>query len=620
MHAHFSPSVNPQNIINMKRNIKNTLYTGLAVVSSVAAMVSCTDTWDEHYDANILGSANGTLMQAIENNAPDFARVVKAVKFDKELSSDNSFTVWAPQHFNVDSVLELAAKDSADVVNGFVKNHIARYAYPMDGNANHVSLINNKFTTFTNQNFSTSNLVKTNISCENGILHVIDNGTPYLLNIFETIKEQYRQSDYSEKDSLGGSLYTFLRGYDADSLDRKRSVSRGYDQQGNQIWVDSVVIRNNTVLKNVDALIYEEDSNYIALLPTPEAYHKRFLEYKELFKFNERDEKESVRLQNHYANMFAMNDLFYNVNFNEHMEDSLKSTTYFSHDAKTGLYYRKDKKGQLKPTHDILDGLTPVKCSNGTAYFIDEYPMSAQEQCQYELRYTLSPALMAKSSDKKATPAGYTSNTNLQNSDLPRYTYSFADYQYKDTTFVDETTGNIVSGKTPDMDTYELKNVTYYVYPFISNVKTTELAFFIPNYLSGTYDISVVTVPYCNHEYLFEGKDDAMVNIKDEKTAFNAYLLERKDNGDYPNSKDSNSRLENVAESTGSKKSYDFYIDNKLAVDTIYLGEHTFKNTYYGRGTTENACGAMIQFSTKKKVNAIFATIILTPKANKKDE
>ena len=60
-------------------------------------MYSCSDTWDDHYNAGLSAlKFNGTTMQALEETAPDFAKVVKAYGFSRELSSDNTYTVWAP--------------------------------------------------------------------------------------------------------------------------------------------------------------------------------------------------------------------------------------------------------------------------------------------------------------------------------------------------------------------------------------------------------------------------------------------------------------------------------------------------------------------------------------------
>lgn len=578
----------------MKSNIKNTLYTGIAVVSSVVAMVSCSDTWDEHYSGQGIGLGDKTLMQSIEDNAPDFAKVIKAVKYDRELNSDNSYTVWAPQHFNLDSVLALAQTDSARVVKGFIKNHIARYAVPMDGSEKTVTLINNKYSTFNASKFATSDLLKSNIACSNGILHVIDNSFSYKRNIFELLQHQYEISDYAYKDSVGGSLYTFLRKSDADSLDLNKSVSRGYDDYGNQIWVDSVVIRNNTVLKNVDALIYEEDSNYLAILPSPKAYHERYLEYKKMLNFNQKlNENISVdgidvcdSLANHYANMFAMNDLYYNMTNNEHFEDSLKSTTYlYSGGYKDDVYYRRDIEGQLKPTHDILAGLTPTECSNGIAYMVDEYPISLEEQNLYKIEYYLRSFWMAK--DDK-----YYSNINM-----------------------DVNSDNVLT-EFYRIDGDKKQHFVYYNYEPVKSLPTY-YSFSIPNYLACTYDISLVTVPMWVKDW-YDGKGDFEPSGTAPK--FNVYIYERNEKGVYPNNGSSSAQIKNYAESYDGKNRVYFYQNIENPIDTIHIGEYTFKNTYYGRGTDEESCGAMFQIKLPNKNKMLVTSLILTPKLKKDEE
>ncbi len=92
-------------------------------------MYSCSDTWDDHYNAGLSAlKFNGTTMQALEETAPDFAKVVKAYGFSRELSSDNTYTVWAP----ADGTFDLSdyvgsngerVADSAEVVNDFIIDH-----------------------------------------------------------------------------------------------------------------------------------------------------------------------------------------------------------------------------------------------------------------------------------------------------------------------------------------------------------------------------------------------------------------------------------------------------------------------------------------------------------------
>ena len=265
--------------------IKNTFRAGFAVAAGLVAMYSCTDTWNDHYDAAAMLDFNGTTMQALEaNNASDFAKVVKAYGYERGLASDNVYTIWAPVDgsFEVSDYIDSNGKmiaDSADVVKEFIKNHIARYAVSLNSDDQSFSLMNEKKGSFTSDGqFGLAKVIqgKSNISCKNGVLHLIDAVYPYSFNLFEIIDKQYRDDTYAGKDTC--SLRSFL--YDPvnnqDSLIENKSVSRGVDENGEKIWVDSFVMRNNTVLKNVDAKLYEEDSSFIAIIPSAKAWAERY--------------------------------------------------------------------------------------------------------------------------------------------------------------------------------------------------------------------------------------------------------------------------------------------------------------------------------------------------------
>ena len=124
----------------MNNNIKNMLRMGLMAAAGAAAMVSCSDTWDDHYKSASVTDFDGTTMQAIEEKAPAFADVIKAVGYDRELKSDNVYTIWVPTSFNKDSVMEIAKKDPDAVINRFIKNHIARYAVSENGTDQKIAL------------------------------------------------------------------------------------------------------------------------------------------------------------------------------------------------------------------------------------------------------------------------------------------------------------------------------------------------------------------------------------------------------------------------------------------------------------------------------------------------
>ena len=186
----------------MNNKIINTFRLGIIAAAGAAAMVSCSDTWDDHYKAGAAIEFNGTTLQAIEEKAPDFAKVIKAYGFDRELASENVYTIWAPADgsFNLSDYVAngtagelLRVADSTDVVDRFIKNHIARYPVSQDGAEHEITLLNTKLATMTGEgsaegSIESCNITEANLSCANGILHVIDGELNYKNNIFEQIK------------------------------------------------------------------------------------------------------------------------------------------------------------------------------------------------------------------------------------------------------------------------------------------------------------------------------------------------------------------------------------------------------------------------------------------------
>ena len=127
--------------------IKNTFRAGFAIAAGLVAMYSCTDTWNDHFETAAVLNYDGTTMQALEEKASDFAKVVKAYGYERELASDNIYTVWAPANgsFELSDYLDANGKmyaDSVDVVKEFIKNHVARYAISLNGEDQSFRLMN----------------------------------------------------------------------------------------------------------------------------------------------------------------------------------------------------------------------------------------------------------------------------------------------------------------------------------------------------------------------------------------------------------------------------------------------------------------------------------------------
>jgi len=584
--------VKPIKLSIMNNNIKNTFRTGIFVTAGLVALYSCSDTWDEHYNSVATTGSQfaGTTMQAIEQQAPDFAAVIKATGFDRELRSSSTYTVWCPADgtFNKDSLIAAAQTDSAAVVKRFVQNHVARYNVSLGLESQEVMLLNTKLMTMSDKQehkIGNVNITASNIKCNNGLIHFVDGMIPFQNNIFELIEQEYANSTNASK--ADSSLYAFLAVFNQDSLLENRSVSRGVDENGDKIWVDSVTLRNNTVLKNVDALVYDEDSSYIALIPSVEAYQQRYAEAKQLLKFNPYMDKglefsKVDSLQNYYANMFSMNDLFFNRNANEHWDDSLKSTTYASYNWPNSLYYRKAPRTLPadKEVNDILATVgiaDSISCSNGIAYLIDEYPMSIYEQ--YFRKLKIQASMRTVDEVSQAGKSGTLLTQKVGSLSASSGTWNVVRYRLDP--ILD------VAGDTIDFDTIyigntEVQSYSYLDVPPSTSTANPSVAFKISNNLSGKYDIYLVTMPYW-----FKSN-----NFSQERRPyrFNVNVFEQDTNGSYPNKGTA------LVDPTDGDKNFETPVPQDIftITDTTYLGTHEFSYAYYA----QDEPGVIIQIAT----------------------
>lgn len=611
-------------------NINNTLRAGLTLVAGLAAMYSCTDTWDEHYSdfAANENSYAGTLMQAIEDEAPDFAKVVKAYGYDRELGSDNFYTVWAPVDgsFNLSDYVDEAGNrvaDSTEVVKQFLKSHISRYAYSLGKNDQKFTLLNEKtITLFADGKFGDTQIDKKNISTNNGVLYTIAEPNPYAFNLFEIIAREYKADQTEGKDTM--SLYSYL--YDPkvnkDSLIEEKSVYRGMDENGEKIWVDSFLLRNNTILKNVDATVYEEDSNFIAIIPSVKAWQERYRIAERLLNFNPSEDTRTPgtcdSLKRHYANQFAMSDLFFNKNANEHWQDSLMSTIHRTGAWYNHKYYSKMPKDmpEDKFINDILAKAgTPEECSNGDAYLVDEYPMGVDEQFFYRLkvsgRYGINDDLDNKGTGK------FTKNVNTAfKTTNGTYSYKWRDQQQK---------------------TYKYSFVN--IEPSSGSANPI-VGFDVDNNLSGLYDIYLVTCPIWMATPPTGDLTPEVIELQDTRPyRFYVNVFERDDKGEYPNS---GVRLKNPnidAVDVEGKQLYNtnYFITHggsifknpddptELAInDTLYIGEYEFKNAYYGRNDNGVVIQLQVQITSKQTKEysrqMLVSSLILKPRGYKNDD
>ena len=550
----------------MNTKIKKALSLGVLAFAGLFALYSCADKWEDHYETVQGETYQGTLFDYLESQSEqlsDFAEILKAVGYDYNLSSDQMFTVWAPVNGSFDKEALLTMIENGDkerVIERFVQNHVALYSISLSPNAQDVTLQNSKvikLSTAAEAKFGDCEIVKSNVACKNGVFNIISAENIYVPTIYEIMEDDFKEyllanPDLNPKEVV--SMMSFLDAYNADSLDESKSVFLGLDMSGNRVYIDSVMIRNNTILKMLDALVYEEDSTYWTIVPTVEAYQQRYVEAKKFLVYNPSVNAVSPimadSLQNRYANLFAMRDLFFNINANEYYTDSLKSTDYSSLSWKEHVY-----RGDPFGSEGILANAEVVECSNGNIYKVNEYPFSIYDQFFKEIPVSLNNYLVDN------TP-GNTKNCTMDPVPTGR------------TIHTDKT------GKVWNLDYLHLIPSTNLVQP--------QVTFKITGTLSGTYDLKLVTF---SPRFLIQGTMDAEeVAAYDKLYKFRVNLFQRNDKGEMP------AKATTLYVPGTKTRDFESHPLTELATpyDTIDICPITLDHCYYGR----DEAGIMVQLVT----------------------
>ena len=286
-------------MINIKKYTKNPLMALLSIIiplGGMAGFISCTDTWEEHYQTGVMGE--GTLWESIKNNQQlsNFARVIEATGYNQSLSSSQVFTVFAPTNdaftdADANEVISLYQAELAKGLKGdknraikeFVMNHIALYNYSIANESpdTTIRMMNGKYLGLTNNTFSGKQFTSTNTVTGNGILFTLAEKADYIYNLFEYVKSD------PDLDSVSNFLY-MTDPYQFHKIVFQPSASvPGEIINGQQHYLDSVTTTRNEFLYNwFGALLDDEDSCYYALMPTNKAWKEQYEKNAPLFQYD----------------------------------------------------------------------------------------------------------------------------------------------------------------------------------------------------------------------------------------------------------------------------------------------------------------------------------------------
>lgn len=302
-------------------------YIGAITLGTVLlAVPGCTDTWDDHYYGN--GSNSGatvSLWDQIKSN-PNYSRfadiaqhakfykddthAVSTYTYDSVLNSGQVNTVWVPDN---DALTEeeyqkwLGMCTSGSVADGynvqqqFLGNHIALWRHNIsEEEVDTVKMINGKNLEFVKSkkpgeaSLEGKPLGEYNIPAVNGVMHVLKGIAPFHYNFYEYLK-------FTEPQTKLGQ---YVVGKDTTYFYQSESIEGLPNEDGNPTYVDSVYRTSNRLFetnrylpadgtdtwqmyeKGFGARINNEDSVFVMLMPTNEAWDATYEKLKLSYRYS----------------------------------------------------------------------------------------------------------------------------------------------------------------------------------------------------------------------------------------------------------------------------------------------------------------------------------------------
>lgn len=362
-------------------NIYQSIVGIFAVAVMTQGLMSCSDSWDDHYE---MAGSNGTasLLQLVEEDGQlsDFLSLLKvthvynnnhrsAVTYADLLDADQTLTVWAPVNgtFNVDSMLTLCQTVQGDssVSQHFVMNHIAHNLYNMNAQTDEsVKMLNDKFLSLDSKGLYNASITsdRFNIPATNGLLHVVDDDAWYTYNIYEGL------TSMAEFRHIG----KFLSHFEKQELDEDRSIQAGIED-GQIVYSDSVMVKENVLFRVFDKIM-SEDSTFAMLVPNEETWQPVYDEAEKFFNFGSVEKADSIA--EYWTHVSLLRDCIFNRNVQRSEQDSIFSTSYSVREWPYHVFYQPYEAGGVMDPANIKDSLL---CSNGYILRLNEWPFKPED-------------------------------------------------------------------------------------------------------------------------------------------------------------------------------------------------------------------------------------------------
>lgn len=439
--------------------MKSLLYKTPVKSACLGAMMllSLTACTDDHFDIMpATDTACNTLWQNIQSR-PELdslqmilsrTKVIRkttensgnVMYYSQLLNTPQSYTLWAPlngkyqQHtakYYLDLLEQAEAIRNAEgagtaeaieaneiherVGTQFIKNHLARFNYESNSGEQKVRMLNSKVCYY-DMGANKFNGVNINagygrIVSSNGVMYVLDSSSPFAYNVYDYIEAN--QETLSKVNAI-------LRDpeVEKEEFNEYLSTPGATDENGNVHYVDSVYTKTNTILDYAGAAIQNEDSLYIAVIPSDNAWDKAYDEVSQLYRYNKKYKYEWLKdknqmgktypdgtknldadsLQNYNTNAALIRSMFFSpgdFDYEVNRSDSAKVIDYVlyhdSIESTNGVIYHNPKTGN-NGSNPLFNNQKPVKASNGYVFAVGDYALhpsySFQSREEVDLRYT----------------------------------------------------------------------------------------------------------------------------------------------------------------------------------------------------------------------------------------
>ena len=547
----------------MANNRFNRNIGAIALGTLLATVFGCTDTWDDHYNADgTVSGTTATLWDVINDNKDftKFADIVRNAKYYKDnehpvstysfediLSGGQVNTIWVPnndalsdaEYKNWMDMLGMSRADANsnagfNVQQQFLGNHIALWRHNIsEPGIDTVKMINGKNLIFdkTNRMLEGIPLGDYNIPTANGVIHVLTGVAPFRYNLYEHLK-------YG--DTKAKKLSDYIIGQDTTYFSASRSIEGLPDENGRPTYVDSVYYTSNMLFESTHILLEKagekwqmkqngfgarinvEDSAFVMLMPTDNAWDATYERLKSAYNYcttyeDKTKGNENVTtgisikglnadsLQKMSLEMDMISPLVFNVNVQPKVNNEMWTLEKFALLRGEGAKYLLNTYGDtLREVNNWkpseLFSAQPIEMSNGLAYEVNSLNFPKEY-------FTPDVEVEIESPGTFYNILGKNYKVGSSSGRI-----SFSNEAYKEFTSV--------YGEVSNNNFYYLKSQSDTKGPVVEiKLLGNSPSAYVPNaqVMSGTYDVQVVFVPHWYRD-LTMGVKDIYYNVKYDST------------------------------------------------------------------------------------------------------